>query len=321
MKMHKNTKIAACIASFIVSLFLLMIPVITAAGAVAVPVSAIHSLFTSIGDFLFGGDDANDVVTLINKYLESKDTKKEIRSLYQPLIDKEKDIDIPLHWLVIPNLLAGIEDVDKDLIRQEIKAVKASNQSLETYINKLRQEQPYKDRFGSVSTTTITGYINLYTNYLGQEDDIDIGDLKEQEFLYPLKKKAIVTSEFGQRWPVTLPDGRAVRAPHTGTDLAYNGGNGATCGVPVYAAMSGEVVDNERTKGQAGANWGSIRFKNLDVWYLHLRDPFPYEVGTQIKKGQFVGYIGSTGLSSGCHLHFETHVDGKAVNARKFLDF
>ena len=50
-------------------------------------------------------------------------------------------------------------------------------------------------------------------------------------------------------------------------------------------------------------------------------DLFPYDVGTQIKKGQFVGYIGSSGLSTACHLHFETHVNDKAVNPRNFLDF
>ena len=39
-------------------------------------------------------------------------------------------------------------------------------------------------------------------------------------------------------------------------------------------SMPGEVVANERTMSQAGANWGAIRYKNLEVWYLHMRIRF-----------------------------------------------
>lgn len=321
IKSALNWKIAVAIFSGLISLLLFISPLIVAAGVVAVPIVAINQLFQSIGDFVFGDNDLNNqVIQIIEKYLNQKETKEMIKKLYQPLINKQKD-EIPLHWLLIPNLLAGIEDVTADHINKQISLIIASDSDLETYINKLRKTDPWKNGFKEVTTTTIVGYINMFTNYLDQEGSIDIGDLKEEELLYPLKAKAIITSEFGQRWPVTLPNGQVVDQPHEGIDLAYGGGDAKTCGVPIYASMSGEVVANERTQGQAGANWGSVRFKNLDIWYLHLRYPFPYEVGTKIKKGQFVGYVGSSGLSTACHLHFETHVNGKSVNPRNFLEF
>lgn len=308
------------VAAGALSFLLFLTPLIAAGGIIAVPVLAIHDVFTSIGDFIFGGDKTNDVVKIIQQYLDKDDTKKMIRKIYQPLIDKEKDKDIPLNWLVIPNLLAGIDPVTTDMVSHQIDIIKACD-GVSAYIDKLRLKEPYKSGFGTISTTTIVGYINSYNSYLGQEDNIDVGNLAKEKFLYPLKKKAIVTSDFGARLPVTLPNGHVVSSTHTGIDLAYAGGNAKTCGVPIYAAMPGEVVANERTQSQAGANWGEIRYKNLDVLYLHLRDPFPYDVGTKIQKGQFVGYIGESGLATGCHLHFETHVDGKVVSPHKFLDF
>lgn len=321
MQLYKNKIVLIAVSAFL-CIVMLFSPLIVAAGVVAVPVVAIHELFTSIGDFLFGDQNVdNEVVKLINHYLEQDETKKNIKEIYQSLIEKEKDVSISLNWLVIPNLLAGVEEVKKDMIQQQIDLVKTNENNLETYINQLREREPWKTGFANVSTTTIVGYINQFNSYLGQEESIDIGDLKEEEFLYPLVKRAVVTSEFGQRWPVILPNGQVVNQPHTGTDLAYPGGDATTCGVPIYASMPGEVVATEKTQSQEGANWGAIRYKNLEIWYLHLRDPFPYEVGEKIKKGQFIGYIGSTGLSTACHLHYETHVNGKAVDARNFLEF
>lgn len=313
-------KIISIIVSAVLSLLIFITPMIAAAGVVAVPVVAINELFKNIGDFLFGNGDDNTVVNLINQYIKSDEGKQMINSVYKPLINAETETSISLHWLVIPNLLAGIEHIEEDYVKKQITIIKETNNNLEMYINQLRQQEPWKSGFSNVSTTTIVGYINQFSGYLGEEGSIDIGDLKEEEFLYPLKERAIVTSEFGTRTPIQTPNGVTMDM-HTGIDLAYAGGDATTCGVPIYASMGGEVVANERTMSQAGANWGAIRFKNLEIWYVHLRDPFPYEVGTKIQKGQFVGYIGSSGLSTACHLHYETRVNNQAVNPRNFLGF
>lgn len=320
MPSNKN-KIIIIGATIGILITLLFTPIIVAAGVTAAPVVAIHQMFEKIGEFLFGdGENENEVIILIDQYLEKKETKQEIKELYIPLKNKEKKVDIPLHWLVIPNLLAGIEEVEQKMIKTQISLIKEADNDLEKYINLLRKKEPWKEQFGNVSTSTIASYINQYTAYLGEEESLDTGNLKEHEFLYPLKEKATVTSEFGTRAPILLPDGTVTNGKHTGIDLAFNG-NANTCGKPIFASMPGEVVATEKTVDQGGANWGSIKYKNIEVWYLHMRDPFPYEVGTQIKKGQFVGYIGSSGMSTGCHLHFEVHVNKKAVNPRNFLDF
>ena len=46
---------------------------------------------------------------------------------------------------------------------------------------------------------------------------------------------------------------------------------------------------------------------------------FAVGVGSTVSKGQTVGYVGTTGSSTGCHLHFEIHEDGNAVNPTKYI--
>lgn len=311
-------KIIGIVFSFIATIATFLMPVIIAASVVAVPVLAIHEIFSDIGDSMVNSE--NQVIELIDLYLKQDESKEIIKNNYEPLL-LNNDKNISLNWLVIPNLLAGIERVDSNLIQSQIDIISKNDLTLEEYIDLLRTLEPWKSAYGNISTSTIAMYINKYNSYLGQEGNIDVGDLAEEEFLYPLRTRAIVTSEFGQRFPVTLPNGQIVDSPHTGIDLAYNGGDKTTCGVPIYASMPGEVVATDKTINQAGAYWGGIKFKNLEIRYLHLRDPFPHKVGDTIAKGEFIGYIGNSGLSTACHLHYETYVNDKAINPRNFLDF
>ena len=52
--------------------------------------------------------------------------------------------------------------------------------------------------------------------------------------------------------------------------------------------------------------------------YHHLQG-FAASVGQQVSAGDTVGYVGTTGASTGCHLHFEIHEDGNAVNPGKYI--
>lgn len=305
-------------------IMLFVTPIVISAAVVASPVVAIHDFFVGLGNFIFGSGDSNEAVELMKKFFELPETKQQLKETYQPLIDeeKEKGFDIPMNWLVIPNLLAGIEEVDESMVKTQIKCMKDGEElrDLEGYINELRKQEPWNGGFGGISTTTIVGYINEFTSYMGQEESLDIGGLKDKDFLYPLKDKALVTSEWGPREIDIDPSGF-----HRGIDLAYGGGNAATCGVPIYATQGGTVVETDKTaNGQnylIGAYGGKVRYDNVDVWYVHMRDPFPYEAGAVIKKGDFVGYIGESGLAQGCHLHLEIWVSEVNVNPRNFIEF
>ncbi len=103
---------------------------------------------------------------------------------------------------------------------------------------------------------------------------------------------------------------------HNGIDLV------APYGTPIKASAAGEVV-------YVGWNWADgadpawivvvAHAGNLKTWYAHMQPKRPVAVGDSVKKGQIVGYEGSTGKSTGAHLHWMTELNGNFVNPRLFL--
>lgn len=100
---------------------------------------------------------------------------------------------------------------------------------------------------------------------------------------------------------------------HRGTDYA------ASTGTPVYAAGDGKVVFRGK-KGWYG-NLVTIRHGNgIETRYAHLSKFGRYGVGSRVKQGQIIGYVGATGLVTGPHLHYEFLVNGVHRNPRTILD-
>ncbi len=120
------------------------------------------------------------------------------------------------------------------------------------------------------------------------------------------------TSRFGMRFhPI-----RHINKLHSGLDIA------APCGTPVGAAASGTVV---RT-GWAGGNGtqvkldhGTIGGHRVVTTYNHL-SAIGVSVGQTVTAHQGVGRVGTTGFSTGCHLHFEVIADGNFTNPEPWLD-
>jgi murein DD-endopeptidase MepM/ murein hydrolase activator NlpD len=118
-----------------------------------------------------------------------------------------------------------------------------------------------------------------------------------------------ISSNFGYR---THPIYNTVRF-HAGTDLA--GG----CGIPIYAARGGQVV-------YAGWNGGYGNFilinhgGGITTGYAHIATGKTFvRFGEQVSTGTHIANVGSTGGSTGCHLHFEVREGGKAINPVPFM--
>jgi murein DD-endopeptidase MepM/ murein hydrolase activator NlpD len=120
-------------------------------------------------------------------------------------------------------------------------------------------------------------------------------------YMWPAKGK--LSSGFGRRW------GKM----HKGIDIA------APIGTPVYAAASGEVVSAGWNPGGYG---NLVKLKHSDgsiTFYAH-NSKVIVSSGQDIKQGQQIAEMGSTGFSTGPHLHFEIHPSGKgAVNPMALL--
>jgi murein DD-endopeptidase MepM/ murein hydrolase activator NlpD len=125
-------------------------------------------------------------------------------------------------------------------------------------------------------------------------------------FIWPVN--APITSPFGYRTdPVT-----GAQAFHSGLDL------GASCGTPIKAAGTGVVI----SAGFNSGGYGNMTLINhgggLSTLYGH-QSSIIVSAGQNVSQGQVIGYVGSTGKSTGCHLHFEVRVNGNPVDPRGYL--
>ncbi|MEE1649641.1 peptidoglycan DD-metalloendopeptidase family protein [Brachybacterium sp. J144] len=105
------------------------------------------------------------------------------------------------------------------------------------------------------------------------------------------------------------------RKLHAGVDFPV------ACGVPVGAAHSGRVIARTYNSGAGNKiilSHGIQNGKLITTSYHHLQG-FALPVGAEVSAGDTVGYVGTTGSSTGCHLHFEVHEDGNAVNPTKYI--
>lgn len=121
---------------------------------------------------------------------------------------------------------------------------------------------------------------------------------------------APVTSTYGMRMHPILGYARL----HAGTDY------GTGCGAPVYAAADGQVV----RAGWAGGYGNQVVLAHdgpLATSYSHLTSIATSIAvdGGWVRRGQLVGHSGTTGLSTGCHLHFEVRVNGSPVDSRRYF--
>jgi murein DD-endopeptidase MepM/ murein hydrolase activator NlpD len=122
-------------------------------------------------------------------------------------------------------------------------------------------------------------------------------------FGYPLAGELRVTAAFGQRRSY---NGGPVSSYHAGCDL------GADAGTPVYAPMTATVALAERLQVRGNA---VILDHGLGVFsgFWHLSE-IRVTAGEVVSRGQVIGLVGSTGLSTGPHLHWEMRVLGVAVD-------
>lgn len=113
---------------------------------------------------------------------------------------------------------------------------------------------------------------------------------------------ARLTSGFGMRFHPLLAYSRM----HQGVDF------GARHGAPIYAAAGGKVV----FAGYHGGHGNYVRLQHsggLATAYAHM-SRFAVKNGQQVGQGQVIGYVGSTGVSTGPHLHYEVWLKGRATN-------
>jgi murein DD-endopeptidase MepM/ murein hydrolase activator NlpD len=102
---------------------------------------------------------------------------------------------------------------------------------------------------------------------------------------------------------------------HDGTDF------GVSCGEDMRASATGTVISRYYSSvygNRLYVNVGKVNGHALTVVYNHATS-YRVDVGDKVQRGETVGYVGSTGWSTGCHLHFTVLEDGNAVDPMRYL--
>ena len=127
------------------------------------------------------------------------------------------------------------------------------------------------------------------------------------EYRWPLGIKGRISSYFGARSAPTA----GASTYHKGLDIAV------AAGTPILASNTGTVVT--ATYSASAGNYIMIYHGNSTYTvYMHC-SKLAVSAGASVIKGQVIGYVGSTGVSTGAHLHFGFSVNGAYVNPLKYV--
>ena len=184
---------------------------------------------------------------------------------------------------------------DALVVRQNALAAARSNQrSLLASVRSARQKDEEDLAQMQAASAAIAAKIRAHQSSSGSSGD----GTSSSGLIWPVNGP--ITSGFGWRW------GRM----HEGIDI------GVPCGTPIHAAASGTVIYSGWMDGYG--NFVVIDHGNgLATAYGH--QSAIYVSGGSVSQGQSIGAVGSTGNSTGCHLHFEVRVNGNPVDPLGYL--
>ena len=178
--------------------------------------------------------------------------------------------------------------------------------------------EEFKNQDGSIIETGNIIYANLNVQNMDlklykfeYDDKIDYFDENGKSIRKTLMKTPIngarLSSSFGKRKHPIL----GFTKMHTGTDFA------APKGTPIMASGDGIIIKSSWCGG--GGNCVKIKHNSIyQTVYAHMsKFGRGIKKGVRVKQGQIIGYVGSTGLSTGPHLHYEVIENGKKINSQK----
>lgn len=214
--------------------------------------------------------------------------------------------------------LADVQERDDDLYRVYFEAAPISEEQRNAGfggVNRYQDLEGYKN--SELIKNTSKRLDVLMKQIVVQSKSLDkIVELaKEKEKLLaaipaiqPVENKDLkhMASGYGMRMHPILK----IRRMHTGMDFS------APVGTPVFA--TGDAVVE---KASRGGGFGNLIILDhgfgYKTYYAHLSE-FKVNRGEHVERGEIIGYVGSTGLSTGYHLHYEVHKDGHVVNPINF---
>ena len=238
----------------------------------------------------------NNAMDDINKSIEEKNkAKKEQEAVKEELATERANLASKQQ-----EASAAVSSVQKSKadLQKELQQVESSISSLESSIDKAYEaarraaEQAQQSGGGSLG------------NYSGKG------------FAWPLPGYTMITSPFGFRYD---PYYLCYRG-HNGIDIS----GGGVAGKPIIASASGTVTVAEFNNGGYGnyvvISHGFMNGSLVTTHYGHMMS-YAVSVGQSVKQGDIIGYVGTTGASTGYHLHFEVRLNNSPVNPFGYVSY
>ena len=271
-------------------------------------------------------DGSNTVVNFV--YPINNTTSVEIRKSQNNFIVRENILQLNKREVVVKNIIknnlysSAVESGVEPNIIIEFARIFGFEVDFQRDIRKGDSfeilYEKFEDDNNKVRDTGKIIFASMYVN--GEEINLYNFKYKNEEEYYDIKGKSItkslmktpingarLSSSFGMRKHPIL----GYNKMHRGTDFA------APSGTPIMASGSGTVTRARWCGG--GGNCVKIKHNSTyETIYAHMKSfAKGIKEGRKVKQGQIIGYVGSTGLSTGPHLHYEVLVNGKKVNSQK----
>ena len=265
--------------------------------------------------------DFADRIFNINKFM--KLDKEIIEKVIQNISDiKNKNDNIEFSKKMIDNKIKFIDDKirendenlkvleeQKQLKQNEIDEINKLNEELKNKYNSLSDEKKmvqeeivriHQDNF------KIQEEFKKYLDKLNETNREVKRKVKYGKYIWPARGR--VTCPYGKRQhPITKKE-----SFHTGIDIGGNKNDN------IFASLGGEVV----TSGWYNSVYGNVVIinhgNNIQTFYAHLEKTL-VKVGQEVSQGEIIAKMGTTGLSTGPHLHFEIRINGEHVDPLKRL--
>lgn len=194
--------------------------------------------------------------------------------------------------------------------KAEVEKLLADTQDLKTYLDSQKEHYLQQQAQLDADAAALTAELDtLWKNKRAEEAVNGTGSLVKGFLSLPVSSP-YMTSPFGMRYHPIFHTWRL----HAGTD--FGSPTGSFCGTPIMAAADGTVAwatYYSDAGNQVMLDHGYVSSKWLTTAYDHLSS-FAVSRGQKVARGQIIGYAGTTGNSTGCHLHFEVRVNNQYVD-------
>ena len=241
-----------------------------------------------------------------------------VRTLDKTKKDQESKVKALAEKTRLKNLAKAREDAAVTSAKDSAKKASDAKKELTTLQDKQRkdrQDLDTKKKAALASLKEAQDELTRIQNLTKTSPNLDPASttVTGNGFLSAPMPASAIVSPYGYRIHPVLH----YRKLHAGDDYPF------ACGQPVFAAADGTVIEsgyNGISGNHVVISHGAVNGTQLATAYMHFQTAPMVSVGQKVKRGQQIGIAGMTGRVTGCHLHFEVHENGVAVNPLKWVN-